>query len=88
LFLKIVGPMAYNPKEMFGSYAPTFDPKFTSTPLSSLSSMATSTNYASGCGAEGNRCVHYNTTEIMHAVGLGGMCEEGGQVGIGDCEER
>jgi beta-glucosidase len=63
-----VGPMANNSVDLFGSYAPTMDPKFTVTPLAGLASLATTTNYASGCGAEGNRCVKYNTSEIQHAV--------------------
>ncbi|ESO87969.1 hypothetical protein LOTGIDRAFT_193829 [Lottia gigantea] len=65
-WISIVGPMIDSPEQLFGSYAPTYDPKFTVTPYYGLERLGG--NITSGQGCEDNKCEHYAKNDIINAV--------------------
>lgn len=64
---QIVGPMADNLNQLYGTYAADVDPKYASTPLKGLSGMADTVNYAQGC-LDGNTCRNYSSSDVKKAV--------------------
>ncbi|GAB1598992.1 probable beta-D-xylosidase 6 [Argonauta hians] len=64
--IAVIGPMANNTNQLFGDYTATIDPKYTTTPLEGLQSLAETVNYAAGC--TDNKCNSYNAAEVEHAI--------------------
>ncbi|XP_067675251.1 uncharacterized protein [Haliotis asinina] len=62
----VVGPMANNPKALFGFYTPDMDPKYTTTPLQGIQSIWTTVRYGAGCSD--NNCTQYNRQEVQTAA--------------------
>ncbi|KAL4221807.1 hypothetical protein ACF0H5_020061 [Mactra antiquata] len=65
--IAIVGPMADNLDQLYGTYAADIDPKYASTPLKGLSRMSDTVNYVSGC-LDDNKCQNYSSNDIKKAV--------------------
>ncbi|KAK3097560.1 hypothetical protein FSP39_010802 [Pinctada imbricata] len=64
--IAVIGPMADNKEQLFGSYAPDLMPSFTTSPLQGLSKLSKFVNFTSGC--QDNRCTNYSSTKIKEAV--------------------
>ncbi|OWF39182.1 probable beta-D-xylosidase 7 [Mizuhopecten yessoensis] len=62
----VVGPMADNMYQLFGTYSADASRQYTTTPLYGLKRLAKSTNYGQGC--RDNKCVNYNATQVKTAV--------------------
>ncbi|ESO87217.1 hypothetical protein LOTGIDRAFT_154720 [Lottia gigantea] len=61
----LVGPMADNIQQLFGSYSPTVFPAVTKTPLQGFQEI---TSVAYGAGCKDNRCTKYSSSEIQQAI--------------------
>jgi len=59
--------MANNTYGMFGGYAPDPDPKYVTTPLNSLRSIAHDVRYSAGCKDSDTKCadLDYNPEAII-----------------------
>ncbi|XP_060068506.1 uncharacterized protein LOC132548648 [Ylistrum balloti] len=64
--IAVVGPMADNLYQLFGTYSADASRQYTTTPLDGLKRLARSTNYGQGC--PDNKCVNYNVTQVKDAV--------------------
>ena len=62
--MKLVGPMASNPRQMFGDYASDMDLQFTSTPLTALKPVADNVKYAAGCTE--TKCEDVSNIPLCH----------------------
>ncbi|XP_071113488.1 uncharacterized protein [Haliotis cracherodii] len=61
-----VGPMANNPYQQFGDYAPAMNREYTTTPLQGLQYLWSTVRYAAGC--TDNKCTQYNSHQVRIAV--------------------
>ena len=66
MHLKIIGPLAHSVGSQFGSYSPSPDRKFVTTPLEGLRRLSDDTRYAAGC--DNAVCNHYNHTAVKESV--------------------
>lgn len=64
--IAIVGPMADNLQQLYGTYAADIDLLFAQTPLQGLKGLSDNWNYAAGC--KDNKCTDYSGNEIKQAV--------------------
>ncbi|XP_064618402.1 uncharacterized protein LOC135482379 [Liolophura sinensis] len=64
--IAIVGPMANNRNQQFGDYTPDVDARFTSTPFTSLKTLADIGSLGQGCSD--NRCTQYNQGEVLDSM--------------------
>ena len=64
--MQVLGPMADNLDQLYGSYAADVDTQYATTPLHSLHKMAHRVNYAPGCSD--NRCTNYSSVDVQKAV--------------------
>lgn len=64
--MAIVGPMADNLDQLYGSYSADPDANYARTPRQGLHSMADIVNYAAGC--VDNRCDNYTASDVTAAV--------------------
>ncbi len=65
--IAVVGPFSNDFKLMFGSYGPIPQEKFSSTPYSSLKSLAHTSTNVKGC-EDGPNCKKYNSTDVINAT--------------------
>ncbi|XP_052242270.1 uncharacterized protein LOC127852358 isoform X2 [Dreissena polymorpha] len=64
--IAVVGPMADNLGELYGSYAADPDPTYGTTPRQGLKPMSDVLNFASGCSD--TKCTNYSSSDIQGAV--------------------
>ncbi|XP_046354046.2 probable beta-D-xylosidase 2 [Haliotis rufescens] len=62
----VVGPMANNTYQLFGDYAPTMNPEYTTNPLQGIQYLWSTVRYAAGC--TDNKCTQYYSHEVQTAV--------------------
>ncbi|XP_071112529.1 uncharacterized protein [Haliotis cracherodii] len=62
----VVGPMANNTYQLFGDYAPTMNPEYTTNPLQGIQYLWSTVRYAAGC--TDNKCTQYYSHEVRTAV--------------------
>ena len=65
--IAIVGPFSNDFKLMFGSYGPTPQEEFSSTPYNSLKHLGHVSTNVKGCD-DGPKCKKYNSAEIINAT--------------------
>ena len=63
--------MADNLQQLYGDYAPTFEPQFAKTPLQGLKTIANQVIYGAGC--TDNKCTNYDKNNVTSAVQAGEM---------------
>ncbi|XP_069126379.1 uncharacterized protein [Argopecten irradians] len=64
--ISVVGPMADNLYQLFGTYSADASRQYTTTPLNGLERLTRVMKYGQGC--PDNKCVHYNATQLKDAV--------------------
>ncbi|GAB6019394.1 hypothetical protein CHUAL_000978 [Chamberlinius hualienensis] len=64
--IAVVGPMADNPDQIYGTYAPDIDYNIVVTPYAGLRQLATVTNLAWGCSD--TKCVDYDSASVLSAI--------------------
>ena len=66
VFKKVVGPMSNNLDQLFGTYSPTPQAQYSSTPLEGLKMLADNVQWAAGC--DDNRCSQYQSQPVKQAA--------------------
>ncbi|XP_038073743.1 beta-xylosidase/alpha-L-arabinofuranosidase 2-like [Patiria miniata] len=64
--LAVVGPFGNDSSQLFGDYAPDSLPRYITTPLQGLESIADMTSFAAGC--DNPKCTGYNQSSVVNAV--------------------
>ncbi|WAR07415.1 BXL2-like protein [Mya arenaria] len=64
--IAVIGPMADNLVQQYGSYAADVSAKYARSPLAGLRPLADTVNFAAGCND--NKCANYSAPDVQKAV--------------------
>ncbi|XP_052812007.1 uncharacterized protein LOC128239425 [Mya arenaria] len=64
--IAVIGPMADNLVQQYGSYAADVSAKYARSPLAGLRPMADTVNFAAGCND--NKCANYSAPDVQKAM--------------------